>query len=170
MSSQWGSQKILLGLVSHELAVYLFIFNLFKLDELWSYYQKHVNQIILNHPILYRLALRIFEAYFRSNCVDRKFFPWIKLSWHSSSVWDTPGWLNWFWQFLCQRLSSFNPKGFKYSYALSSSLFEGRTSFCTALISRLMFLSGFTSLSVLLLFPLLITFFSFVHGFWFYFI
>ena len=29
----------------------------------------------------------------------------------------------------------------------------------------LMFLTGFTSLSVLLLFPLLITFFSFVHGF-----
>ena len=51
--------------MSHELAVYLFIFNLFKLDELWSYYQKHVNQIILNHPILYRLALRIFEAFVR---------------------------------------------------------------------------------------------------------
>ena len=42
-----------------------FYFNLFKLDELWSYYQKHVNQIILNHPILYRLALRIFEAFVR---------------------------------------------------------------------------------------------------------
>ena len=36
------------GLVSHEFTVYLSIFNLFKLDELWSYYQKHVNQIILN--------------------------------------------------------------------------------------------------------------------------
>ena len=34
----------------------------------------------------------------------------------------------------------------------------------------LMFSTGFTSLSVLLLFPLSITFFSFVHGFWFYFI
>ena len=28
------------------------------------------------------------------------------------AVWDKPGWLNWFWQFLCERLSSFNPKGF----------------------------------------------------------
>ena len=35
------------GLVSHELTVYLF-FNLFKLNELRPYYQKHVNQIILN--------------------------------------------------------------------------------------------------------------------------
>ena len=48
--------------------------------------------------------------------------------------------------------------------------------FCTGLISRklcrflLMFSTSFTSLSVLLLFPLSITFFSFVHSFWFCFI
>ena len=24
-------------------------------------------------------------------------FPWIKLSWHSCSVWDELGWVNWFW-------------------------------------------------------------------------
>ena len=52
------------------------------------------------------------------------------------------------------KLSSFNPKGFYYSYAWSCSLCEGRTSFCMRLISRklcrllLMFLTGFTSLSV----------------------
>ena len=34
----------------------------------------------------------------------------------------------------------------------------------------LMFLTSFTSLSVLLLFPLLITFFVVMHGFWFFFI
>ena len=49
-----------------------------------------------------------------------------------------------------------------------------RTSFCTEHISRklgrflFMFSTGFTSLSVLVLFPLSITFFSFVHAFWFY--
>ena len=48
MSSQLGSQKLLQGLVFHELTAYLSIFNLFKLNELWAYYQKHVNQIILN--------------------------------------------------------------------------------------------------------------------------
>ena len=86
-----------------------------------------------------------------------------------------PGWLSWFWQFLSERLSSFNPKGFYYSYAWSCSLCQGRTSFCTGFISRKlcrfirMFSTGFTSFSVLLLFPLSITF-AFLHGFWFYFI
>ena len=63
-----------------------------------------------------------------------------------------------------------------YSYAWFCSLCEGRTFFCLGLISRKlcrflrMFPTGFTSLSVLLLFPLSITFFIFVHGFLFYFI
>ena len=51
--------------MSHELTVYLSIFNLFKLNELWPYYQKHVNQIILNRTTLWSLALRIFEAFVR---------------------------------------------------------------------------------------------------------
>ena len=104
-------------------------------------------------------------------------FLWIKLSWHSCSMWEKLGWLNWLWQFLCKWLSSINPKRFYHSYAYSYSLYEReRPSFCTGLISRklcrflLTFSTGFTSLSVLLLFPLSITFFSFVHGFWFYFI
>ena len=70
------------------------------------------------------------------------------------AVWDKPGWLNWFWQFLCERLSSFNLKGFWYSYAWSCSLCEKRTSFCMGLISgklcRFLFIfsTGFTWLSV----------------------
>ena len=73
--------------------------------------------------------------------------------------------------FLCERLSSFNSEGFWYSYAWSHSLCETRTSFCTGLISGklcrflFMFSIGFTSLSVLLLFPLSINFFSFEHSF-----
>ena len=63
-------------------------------------------------------------------------FPWIKLSWHSCSLWDTLSWINWFWQFLCEGLSSFNAKRFYYSYAWSCSLCERRTSFCTGLITR----------------------------------
>ena len=43
-----GSQKLFQGLVSHELTAYLFL-TYFTLNELWSYYQKHVNQIILTH-------------------------------------------------------------------------------------------------------------------------
>ena len=63
-----------------------------------------------------------------------------------------------FLEFFCDGLSSFNVTGFYYSYAWSCNLFQGRTSFCTGLISRkfcrflLMFLTGFISVSVLFLF------------------
>ena len=40
--------KLLQGLVSLEPTAYLSIFNLFKLNELWPYYQKYVSQIIMN--------------------------------------------------------------------------------------------------------------------------
>ena len=43
-----GHKSYFQGLVSHELTAYLSIFNLFKLNELWPYYQKHVNQMVLN--------------------------------------------------------------------------------------------------------------------------
>ena len=65
----------------------------------------------------------------------------------------------------------FNPKGFVYLYAQSCSLCERRTSFYMGLISRkfcrflFMFSTSFTSFSVLLLFPPLITFFIFMHSF-----
>ena len=57
------------------------------------------------------------------------------------------------------------------THAWSCSLCEGRTSFCTGLISRkiygflLMFSTGFTTLSILLLFPLTIAFSNFMHSF-----
>ena len=52
MTSQWGSQKLFQGLMSHELTAYLSILHHFKLNELWPHYQKYVNQIILNHTTL----------------------------------------------------------------------------------------------------------------------
>ena len=57
-----------------------------------------------------------------------------------------------------------------WPYAWSCSLYKGTTSLCTGLITRLTFLTDFTSLSVLLLFPLLITFIIFIHTFLLYFI
>ena len=63
-----------------------------------------------------------------------------------------------------------------YSYAWSCSLCERRTSICTGRISRkhcrflLVFSTSFTSLSVLLLFPISITLFMVMHSFLFYFI
>ena len=52
MSSQWESQKLLQGLVSHELTAYLSVFDLFLTNVLWPYFQKDVNQITLNHTTL----------------------------------------------------------------------------------------------------------------------
>ena len=43
-----GHKNYFKGLLPHRLAIYLLMFNLFKLNELSVYYQKHVNQIILN--------------------------------------------------------------------------------------------------------------------------
>ena len=63
LSVRTTKKKLAQGLVSHEFAAYLSIFNQFKLNELWTYYQKHINQIILNRTILLSLALRIFDAF-----------------------------------------------------------------------------------------------------------
>ena len=55
------------------------------------------------------------------------------------------------------------------THAWSCSSWEGRTSFCTRLTLEssylCMFSNDFTSLSVLLLFPLSITFLAFMHSF-----
>ena len=58
----------------HELTEYLSIFSQFKLNELWSYYQKHVNQINLNRTTLHSLALRIIEAFIRILLIVNFFF------------------------------------------------------------------------------------------------
>ena len=57
------------------------------------------------------------------------------------------------WQFLCEVLSSCNPKRFCYSYGRSCSLCEGKASLCRWLVSWklcgfFMFSTGFTSLCV----------------------
>ena len=48
-------------------------------------------------------------------------FLWIKLSWYSCPMWAKPEWLNWFWQFHFEMLSSFNPKGFARDLSLENS-------------------------------------------------
>ena len=95
-------------------------------------------------------------------------FLWIKLSWHSCSIWDKHGWLNWLWQFLCERLSYFNPKGFYHSLAWSCSLSEGRLHMTKLGNSADSYLCVWLGLLhwVLLLFPLSITFFVFMCGFY----
>ena len=137
ISSKRGSQKLFQGFSSHKFIAYLSISNLFWLSELWSYYQKDVNQITLNYATFQSLAFQIFEAkkFFQKFCW-LLMFPWINLSWQFCSMWDKPWWLNYFWQFLREASSSFNLKGFYYSYAWSCRLCERKAFFCLGLISR----------------------------------
>ena len=58
-------------------------------------------------------------------------FLWIKLFWCSWFNWDNLGKLSWSLQFRSEGLSSFNSKGFCYSYVWSCSLCEGWNSFST---------------------------------------
>ena len=94
--------------------------------------KKDVNQITLNCTILQNLVLQIFKAFSHSFCSFCWIwiFLWIKLWRYSCSMWDKLGWFSWFWQFLCEGLSSFKTKGFCYSYAWPCSFCEGRISFC----------------------------------------
>ena len=62
-------------------------------------------------------------------------FLWFKCSWHSCSMWEKLEWLNRFWQFLCEGLSSFDSEGFCYSREWSSSFCEGGISTCMRSIS-----------------------------------
>ena len=82
MSSQWGSQKLLHGLVSHELTVYRSIFNQFKVNELWSYYQRACkpDNFESGHYSLKLSFTNIRD--FRSNFVDCKSF----LEWNSPDI------------------------------------------------------------------------------------
>ena len=73
MSSQRGSQKLLQGLMSHELTAYLSVINQSKLNELWSYYQKHVNQIIFESHNSLKLSFTNIQGRC-SNFVDCKSF------------------------------------------------------------------------------------------------
>ena len=73
--------------------------------------------------------------------------------------------------YLCFRLALLHSVSYIFFLYQSPSL-----SLCTVFVSRklygflLMFSIGFTTLSVVHLFPLSMTFFIFMHSFWFYFI
>ena len=103
-------------------------------------------------PGSFTVTLTVLQPGLHSNFVECESFLDIKLSLPSCSMWEKIRWLNWFWQFLFEGLSSFHVEGFYYSYVWSCSLCEGRASFCVELISRklyvflVMLLTSFSSL------------------------
>ena len=62
--------------------------------------KKDVNQIMLNCVTLQSLALRILEVFAQIFLIVNIFLNQTLLTFYS--MWDRPGWLNWFWQFLCE--------------------------------------------------------------------
>ena len=108
MSFQWGSQKLLWGLLSHELTAYPFVFELFLTHWIMGLLSKACtpgnfesdNSLKLGFTNIRGLCSNFFEceSFLKSNT-----------SHIFALLWDKLGWLNWFWHFLCDRLSSFNP-------------------------------------------------------------
>ena len=89
--------------------------------------------------------------------------PWVKLSWHSCSMWDKPRWLNWFWQFLYEGLSLIWKDSATHMHGLTVYVKEGLPFAWNLSLENcrflLMFSTGFTSLSVNQLLYLM-------YGFW----
>ena len=125
----------------------------------WPYYRKEVNQINLN-SFKFLSNLVECESLLELNSPDI-------LALYGTILDDSIDSGN-----FSVRSSSFNWKGFWHLHGLAVYVKEGLP---IALISRklcrflFMFLAGFILFSVLLLFPLLITFFIFMHSFWCYF-
>ena len=80
-----GSQKLLQGLVSHERIAYHSVFDLFLNQWIMAILPKECNPD--NFESHNSLTLSF---------TDIHGFSLIKLSWHSGSISDKLGWLNWF--------------------------------------------------------------------------
>ena len=106
--------KLLQGFLSHALSVYLSVFDLVLTQS--------------NDCVIKRMKPDSFVSH---NFLKFSFTSsqglWSNLLSVNVSLNQTL--LNLFWPFFWERLSSFNPKRFCYSYAWSCSLCEGKTSF-----------------------------------------
>ena len=114
-----------------------------------------------------QLSKILLDQYLRSSfkLCWVQIFLWVKLYMRQTCIL-----FNWFWQFLFEELSSFNSKAFCYSCTWSFSLCEGGSfllqTYFWKNLEVPMFLTGFTSFIVILLFLLSITFFIFMYDFW----
>ena len=174
MSPQWGSQKLLHKLVSHELTAYLSVFKCIFNSMNYGHIMKKDINIFELHNSLKRSFTNIRVLH--SNFVECKSFresdsPDI-LALCVTNLDDAVDSGNFF---VRGYLPLIQKDGITHMHGLPVYVEEG-LSFCMGPISRklcrflLMFSTDFISLSVFFLFPLLITFFVAMHNFWFYFI
>ena len=142
----------------------------FSLNELWPLYWKDVNQIALNHTIVYNLVLQIFEVFLwillnanlPSNQTLLAFLLYARQTWMTPLLLAISLWGVIFLHFERVLLLIWTVLQFMWR----------KTSFYTRHSSRklcrflLMIVTGFTSFDVLLLFPLFITFFVLMLSLW----
>ena len=168
MSSQWGSQKLLQGLVFHEITAYLSIFNQFQLNDLWPYYQKHVNQIIWIAQLSKKPSFENIvdcKSFLESNSPD--VFALCETNLDDSIDSDNfcvRGYLP-----LIRKDSSTHMHGLAV-YVKEGLPFAQDLSLEKSAVSYLCFWPALLDSVSYLFFPLLIPFFVFVYSFWFYFI
>ena len=152
MSFQWGSQKLFQGLVSHEHTAYLSVFNLFLIQWIMTILSERCKPD--NSEPHNSLKLSFTNIWWlRSNFVKCESFlesTLLTFLLYARQL----GWLNWFWQFLCEGLSSL--------YAWSCSLCERRTSLWTGFISRKL-CGFFLRFRIALLHSVLLSFSSIDH-------
>ena len=94
MSSQWGSQKLFQGLMSHQLTAYLSVSNLFWTQWIMAILSKGYqadnfephNSLKLSFTNIWNLRFNFVEceSFLESNSPD------------ILAIWDKLGWLNWF--------------------------------------------------------------------------
>ena len=154
---------------------------LHQMVQFLGYFQGHVPhgsasmQLFLAVWLFSRsLGLICYDGWVLCDSYKNYFDDWCLMNSHSTFLILTYPhsleWLNWFWQFLCERLSFFNTKVFYYSYAWKIYVKE-RLPFAWDLslensVDSYLFSIYFSSLSVLLIFSVSITFFLFMNGFW----
>ena len=170
MSSQWGPQKLLQGLVSHELTAYLYVSNLFLTQWIMAIvsqdcktgnFELH-NSLKLSFTNIWALHSNFVqcESFLESKSPDILALCETNLndSTDSGNL-SVRGYLPSVWK-----------DSITYMHGLAGYMMEGLPFAWDLSLKKLcgMFLTGFTLLSILLLFPLLITFFVVMHGFWFY--
>ena len=123
MSSQWGFQNLLQGLVPSELTAYLSVFNLFLTQWITAILSKEWQRdnfdphkpLNLGFTNIWDLCSNFVEVTLSLNQTLLKFLLYARQTCMT--------------QFPCEGLSSFNLKRSYYSYAWSCSLCERRTSF-----------------------------------------
>ena len=185
MSSHWGSQKLLQGLVSHELTAYISVFNLYLTQWITAILSKGCKPDnfeplnFLKHSFMNIWGVCSnfveYESFLESNSRDilglcetnlddsidsgnfsgRGYLPLIQ----KDSITHMYG------------LAVYVKEGLSFAQDLSlENSFAQDLSLENSFFFYFMFSTSFTSLVVLLLFPLSITFFIILHSFLFYFI